>query len=138
MKHVPQDLTPFDFVKSASHNKKDLIREADYPEQAEKQYVPFIVNRAFAAFEDSILHANTMNINHHLFKDAQYRYYLGALRPRNRFSKWLKEEKNPDLDAIQEHYSVNRTVAKMYLKVMSKEDLVKLHKRFNKGGEAKL
>lgn len=131
---MTQDLTPFDFVKSASHSKKDLIRDSDYPDYTEKQYVPFIVNRAFAAFEDTILHANEMNMRHHLFKDAQYRYYLGVLRPRNRFSKWAKEPKDKDLDAIQEFYSVNRTVAKMYLKVLSQQDLKKLHERFEKGG----
>jgi hypothetical protein len=132
---MPQDLGPFDFVKSASHNKKDLIRDAENPELAEKQYTPYIVNKAFAAFEDTILHANEMNMRHHLFKDAQYRYYLGVLRKRNRFSPWVKEPKDKDLDAIQEYYSVNRKVAKMYLKALSKQDLKKIHERFQKGGE---
>ena len=131
---MAQDLTPFDFIKSASHNKKDLINESDYPEQVEKQYNPYIVNRGFSYFEDTILHANEMNMRAHLFNDAQYRYYLGMLRPRNRFSKWHKAEKNKDLDAIQEVYSVNRTVAKMYLKTLSKDDLKKVHEKLQKGG----
>lgn len=131
---MPQDLTPFDFIKSASHSKKDLIRESDYPEQIEKQYNAYIVNRGFSYFEDTILHANEMNMRAHLFNDAQYRYYLGVLRSRNRFSKWHKAEKNADLDAIQEVYSVNRTVAKMYLKTLSKEDLKRVHEKLQKGG----
>lgn len=131
---MAQDLTPFDFIKSASQSKKDLIRGSDYPEQVEKQYTPYIVNRGFTYFEDTILHANEMNMRHHLFNDAQYRYYLGVLRPRNRFSKWHKAEKNADLDAIQEVYSVNRTVAKMYLKALSKSDLKRVHERLQKGG----
>jgi len=68
------------------------------------------------------------------FNDAQYRYYLGVLRSRNRFSKWHKAEKNTDLDAIQEVYSVNRTVAKMYLKTLSKDDLKRVHEKLQKGG----
>lgn len=131
---MAKDLTPFDFIKSVSHNKKDLIRGSDYPEQAEKEYNAYIVNRGFSYFEDTILHANEMNQRHHLFDDAQYRYYLGALRPRNRFSKWHKADKNKDLDAIQEVYSVNRTVAKQYLKTLSKEDLKKVHEKLQKGG----
>jgi len=131
---MAQDLTPFDFIQSASQSKKDLIRESDYPEQIEKQYTPYIVNRGFTYFEDTILHANEMNMRHHLFNDAQYRYYLGVLRPRNRFSKWHKAEKNADLDAIQEVYGVNRTVAKMYLKAMSKNDLKRVHEKLQKGG----
>jgi hypothetical protein len=131
---MAQDLTPFDFIKSVSQSKKDLIRESDYPEQVEKQYNAYIVNRGFSYFEDTILHSNEMNMRHHLFNDAQYRYYLGILRSRNRFSKWHKAEKNTDLDAIQEVYSVNRTVAKMYLKAMSKEDLKRVHEKLQKGG----
>lgn len=131
---MAQDLTPFDFIKSASHSKKDLIRESEYPEQIEKQYNAYIVNRGFSYFEDTILHANEMNMRAHLFNDAQYRYYLGVLRSRNRFSKWHKAEKNVDLDAIQEVYSVNRTVAKMYLKTLSKDDLKRVHEKLQKGG----
>ena len=131
---MAQDLTPFDFIKSVSHSKKDLIRGDDYPEQIEKQYNAYILNRGFSYFEDTILHANEMNMRAHLFNDAQYRYYLGVLRSRNRFSKWHKAEKNIDLDAIQEVYSVNRTVAKMYLKTLSKEDLKRVHEKLQKGG----
>lgn len=131
---MAQDLTPFDFIKSASQTKKDLIREADYPDQVEKQYNAYIINRGFTYFEDTILHANEMNMRHHLFNDAQYRYYLGILRPRNRFSKWHKAEKNNDLDAIQEVYSVNRTVAKQYLKALSKDQLKQIHTKLEKGG----
>jgi hypothetical protein len=131
---MAQDLTPFDFIKSVSHSKKDLIRDSEYPEQIEKQYNAYIVNRGFSYFEDTILHANEMNMRAHLFNDAQYRYYLGVLRSRNRFSKWHKAEKNTDLDAIQEVYSVNRTVAKMYLKTLSKDDLKRVHEKLQKGG----
>lgn len=131
---MAKDLTPFDFIKSVSHNKKDLIRGSEYPAQMEKQYNAYIVNRGFSYFEDTILHANELNMRHHLFEDAQYRYYLGILRPRNRFSKWHKAEKNKDLDAIQEVYSVNRTVAKMYLKTLSKDELKDVHKKLEKGG----
>jgi Bacteriophage clamp loader A subunit len=131
---MAQDLTPFDFIKSVSHSKKDLIRDSEYPEQIEKQYNAYIVNRGFSYFEDTILHANEMNMRAHLFNDAQYRYYLGVLRSRNRFSKWHKAEKNTDLDAIQEVYAVNRTVAKMYLKTLSKDDLKRVHEKLQKGG----
>lgn len=131
---MAQDLTPFDFIKSASQTKKDLIRGSEYPEMMESQYNPFIVNRGFSYFEDTILHANEMNMRSHLFEDAQYRYYLGVLRTRNRFSKWHKAEKNKDLDAIQEVYAVSRTVAKQYLKVLSKDQLTMVHKKLEKGG----
>ena len=81
-------LTPFDFIKAASYSKQDLIGSSENPAMTEKQYNAFIVNRGFSYFNDTILHANEMNLRHGLFADAQFKYYLGALRPRNRFSKW--------------------------------------------------
>jgi hypothetical protein len=131
---MTEKISPFDFVKAASHTKADIISESDYPALMEKQYNAYIVNRAFSQWEDTILHANEMNQRHGLFGDAQFKYYLGALRPRNRFSKWHKAEKNEDLDAIQQVYSCNRTIAKMYLKSLSKEDLKQIHSKLAKGG----
>lgn len=127
-------LTPFEFIKAASQTKKDLIGEDDYPEMAEKQYVAFIVNRGFSYFEDTILHANEMNQRAHLFDGAQFNYYRGALRTRNRFSKWHKSEKNVDLDAIQEVYQCSRNIAKMYSKALSAEQMQVVHSKLSKGG----
>lgn len=128
------DYTPFDFINSASHSKVDLVGTADRPEDVEKQYNPFLANKGFSYFQDTILHANEMNMKHHLFKDAQYRYYLGALRSRKRFSKWHKAEKNSNLDTIQEYFQCNRTVAKGYLKILTLENLKEINTKMNKGG----
>jgi hypothetical protein len=128
------EYTPFDFIKSVSHTKQDIIKNDDFPEQIEKTYNGYIVNRGFSYFEDTILHANEMNLRPILFKDAQYRYYMGALRPRNRFSKWHKAEKNSDLDMIQEYYQCNRTVAKQYMKVLTSSDLKMINNKMAKGG----
>ncbi len=129
-----KDLSPFDFMNAASHSKKDIIGESDNPELTEKQYNAFIVNRGFTYFEDTILHANEMNQRHELFPGAQFEYYRSVLRKRKRFSKWHKAEKNNDLDAIQEVYECNRTVAKMYLKVLTEEQLKSVHERLVIGG----
>ena len=127
-------LTPFDFVNSASHTKVDLVKTSHDPDETSRLYNPFIVNKAFSMWEDTVLHANEMNRMHHLFKDAQYRYYLTALRSRKRFSKWHKAEKSADLDMIQEYFQCNRTVAKGYLKILTPENLKEINKRMDKGG----
>ena len=127
-------LTPFEFIKAASQSKKDLIGNNDYPEMAEKQYNAFIINRGFSYFQDTILHANEMNQRAHLFDRAQFDYYRGALRTRNRFSKWHKAEKNGDLDVIQEVYQCSRIIAKMYLKALSSDQMKEVHTKLAKGG----
>lgn len=131
---MSKDYSPFDFMNAVSFSKEDLIRNNDNPTLIEKQYTPYIVNRGFTNFEDTILHANEMNMRAHLFPSAQFDYYRGALRKRKRFSKWPKAEKSADLDAIQHVYNCNRTVAKMYLKALSKEDLAHVHSKMITGG----
>ena len=132
--HIIAKYTPFDFINSASHSKKNLILSDDQPDVIEKQYNPYIANRGFALHSDTILHANEMNMRHNLFKGAQYHYYLGILRPRDRRSKWHKLEKNTDLDAIQEYYQCNRIVAKQYLKVLPPQELELINNKVSKGG----
>ena len=129
-----KDLTPFDFMNAASFSKEDLIRNSDIPEHTEKMYTPYVVNRGFTNFEDTILHANEMNMRHGLFDAAQFDYYKAVLGKRKRFSKWPKADKDINLDAIQKVYECNRTVAKQYLKVLNKEQLETIHDKINEGG----
>lgn len=131
--HKEENLT-FKFIESVSKSKKDLIKDSDLPEETEKKYNPFITNKAFSFHMDTILHANEMNMKHWLFKDAQYRYYLGSLRPRFRKAEWVKLGKDSDLDAIQQHFQCNRSIAKQYMKVLSKENLELINNKVSKGG----
>jgi len=128
------DLSPFDFMNAASFTKADLIKDSENPDITEKQYNAYIVNRGFTNFEDTILHANEMNQRHELFPAAQFDYYRAVLRKRKRFSKWPKSDKDVNLDAIQEVYQCNRTVAKQYLKVLNEEQLQSVHDRLVTGG----
>lgn len=128
------DLSPFDFMNAASFTKADLIKDSENPDITEKQYNAYIVNRGFTNFEDTILHANEMNQRHELFPAAQFDYYRAVLRKRKRFSKWPKADKDANLDAIQEVYQCNRTVAKQYLKVLNEEQLQSVHDRLVTGG----
>jgi len=131
---MSKDYNPFDFMNAVSFSKEDLIHNNENPALIEKQYTPYVVNRGFTNFEDTILHANEMNMRHNLFPAAQFDYYRGALRKRKRFSKWPKADKSVDLDAIQQVYQCNRTVAKLYLKALSKEDLKQVHSKLQTGG----
>jgi len=129
-----KDLSPFDFMNAASFSKEDLIHDSEYPELTEKQYVPYIVNRGFTNFEDTILHANEMNRCHHLFPAAQFDYYRSVLRKRKRFSKWPKADKDKKLDTIQQIYSCNRAVAKPLAKSLTEQDMKCLYDKLEKGG----
>lgn len=134
---MSKEYSPFDFMNAASFSKDDLISNSENPELTEKEYVPYMVNRGFANFQDTILHANELNMRSHLPHKAQFDYYRTALRKRKRFSKWPKADKSKDLDAIQHVYQCNRTIAKLYLKALTKDDLKVIHDRMATGGASK-
>lgn len=131
---MSKDYSPFDFLNAVNLTKEDLIGNNENPELIEKQYSGYMVNRGLSYFEDTILHANEMNQRAHVFNKAQFDYYRGALRKRKRFSKWHKADKDKDLDAIQHVYQCNRTVAKLYMKALSTEDVKSIHTKLETGG----
>jgi hypothetical protein len=53
-------MTPFDYINAINANK-DIIGSSDNPEEVEKEYTPFMVNRGLSYFVDTILYANEMN-----------------------------------------------------------------------------
>lgn len=132
--------TPFDFINSInSHDKKDIIREADSREQAEKDYVPFIVNRGLSYFADTVLYANEMNLIPGVEKIAQFDYLRLSIRPKKRWSKWHKAEENADLDLVRSTYGYSAQKARAVLPLLSQHQLDELRKNQfqNTGGVSK-
>ena len=114
-------MNPFDIVSSVSHTKKRVIDETN-----EGEYNSFMVNRALSYYPDTIMHAQDMNVNHHLPGLLQYDYLLSSLRPRKRFSKWFKREKDEQVEAVMREYSYNRQRATEAVSLMSKKQLTQL------------
>lgn len=100
----------------------------------EKEYSPFLTNRAFSYHSDSILYAMEMNEASNLDHKLQYDFYFYSLRPRKRFSKWIKPEENSRLKIVMDYYQINSTLAKTYLKILTNEQLDELKIRLEKGG----
>jgi hypothetical protein len=114
--------------------KKDLIRSATDPEAAEKSYPAFMVNRAFSYYADTVLHAQEMNRAGELPNLMQHDYYLHSLRAKKRFAKWHKAEKDETVDLIARAYSINIHDARVYLSLMSPEDIEAVRTRMDTGG----
>lgn len=115
-------LGPFDFVNSInSSSKEDLMK--DDPE-FEKKYNPYLTNKALSYFNDTLGHANRMNMLYHLDNKLQYHYYLNIVRPRQRRSKWHKKpQQNEDIEAIKEYYGYNNKKAEDVLNILSTEQI---------------
>ena len=92
-----------DYLNAINFSKKDLMDTED--EQVEKKYLPFIINRCLSYFPDTILQVNEMNLHSNLDKKMQFDFLRHSIRPRKRFSKWLKNEKTEQFEAIKKYYN---------------------------------
>jgi hypothetical protein len=127
-------MNPFDYVNAINMSKKDLIRGSENPDLAEKQYIPYMVNKSLSYFVDTVMYANEMNMSHHIDGILQNDYYLNSIRSSKRFSKWARREENSDVDCIQEYYKVGYQRALEISKVLSREQIDQLKIRIIKGG----
>ena len=127
-------MNPFDYINDASHAKKNLMRGTENDALAEKGYNPWITNLAFSQHPDTILHANLMNMYHHLDNYPQYIYYIHSLRSKKRFGKWSKKKDNTDLDIICSFYNCNPNVGKEYLSLLSKDQIEYIKNSYDPGG----
>ena len=128
---------PFDYIASITTNKKNMMRDSENDTLAEKQYNAWIVNKGLSYFQDTVLHANLMNVNHHLDNRPQYEFLLNSIRPSKRYAKWVKDEGDEDLDAICSAYACNKTVGREYLSLLSSEQISAIKKQQEIGGTKK-
>ena len=110
--------------------KKDISEEVDL----KKDYNAFMINRGLSYFPDTIMHANDMNMLHHLDPDMQYSHLINIIRSRKRFSKWAKKLDDKDLNLVMEYFDYGPEKAKSALSKLSSEDLEKIKTKMNKGG----
>ena len=124
---------PFDFIK-AINDSKDVMKDDLF---AEKDYIPFLVNRGLSFFQDTILQVNEMNRNHYLDNKLQFDYLLNNIRPRKRWSKWLKPDKIDNLELVKAYFGFGNEKAKEALEVLSNEDIEDIKSKLAKGGVEK-
>ena len=127
-------MNAFDFVNAINANK-DIISESDSPELAEKQYTPFLTNKALSYHNDTLMLANEMNMRPLIDNKLQFAFYLNTIRPRKRFSKWFKPDKVEAIELVKEYYGYNNDRAAEAVSILSDEDINTIRKLLYKGGE---
>jgi hypothetical protein len=122
---------PFDYATAILQTKKQLIVD----DLTEKDYNPFLVNRALSQHKDCLAFANEMNSRHYLEKKLQFDYLLNTVRSMKRpFAKWAKSEKNDDLECVKLVYGLSDSKAREALRILSKEQIQKLKEETLTGG----
>ncbi len=119
----------FDIFNNLSYSKKE------YPEDPSVKtgYIPYMGNKYFSFFIDSIMHANIMNQMNFLDKDIQYDYYFSAIRKNKRYSKWHKFSATDDCKLISKHFSVSSKRAGDMISLLSEDYLEELRRIYSAG-----
>jgi hypothetical protein len=119
-------------VLNSINHKKESIMDEDH--LAEKEYVPFVVNKCLSYFSDTIFHVNEMNLRPNMDKKMQYDFLLQSVRKRKRFSKWMKKDKSDDLQLVIDYYNVNKKKAEEYIEILGEDGIETLREASKKGG----
>lgn len=123
----------FDFLNTINLTKKNLMKEDPLNE---KDYSAFMVNRGLSFFPDTIMYANEMNRYAGTPKDMQYAFYLSAIKPKKRFSKWHKKDSvSKDVELIKKAYGYSSAKALEALKILTEEQLKSIRLEFDCGGK---
>ncbi len=127
---------PFDYINAINFGK-DVMSGTDNDELAEKGFNPFLTNRQFSYFNDTVHIANEMNRFAHLDNKLQFDFYINIVRPRKRFTKWSKTEHHEDLEAVAQYYGYSYEKARQIIKVLTSDEIEEIKKQLEKGGVKK-
>ncbi len=119
-----------DYLYSINQSKKNIMDDPD----AVKAYPPYIINKCLSFHTDTILYANEMNKNSHLDKKMQFDFFINSLKPRKRFSPWIKKQTLEHLELIKEYYGYNHSKSLQALRILTTEQLDQIKQALNKGG----
>lgn len=123
-------MNPFEFINAINTTKQDIMVD----DITEKQYNAFMVNRSLSYFNDTVLMANEMNINHHLDNRLQFDFFINIVRKKKRFSKWMKPETFSDVEVVKAYYGYSNEKARQALSLLTNEQIDLLKKKVYKGG----
>ncbi len=120
-------MKPFDYINSINTKRE--------PPEDISGYNPYLTNHSFAAFTDTVMLANEMNLNSHLDKQLQFDFLYHAVRQGKRFSKWLKGEKEEDIELICKFYGYSYEKAKQVQRILTRQQLDFIRDSFDTGGK---
>lgn len=124
-----QKRSPFDYISAINGNDA-----AFWDDEREKEYNAFIINKGLSYNRETIIQANEVNSRPHLDRKLQFDFLINTIRPRKRFDKWIKPEKDEVLDVVKEYYGYSNRQARQVLDLHTPAQIDLMRTRLNKGG----
>ena len=103
-------------------------------EWSERQYNPFIINKALSFGSDTVIQCNEMNSRPHLDKKLQFDFLFHIIKPKKRYNKWIKQEKLEAIEIVKQYYGYNNKKAQEVVSILSQQQLDSLRQKLQKGG----
>lgn len=127
---MSEKISPFEFVGSINDKRYLMVSP-----EIERQYIPFVVNRALSATLDTMPFVEFLNRHPALPNKLQYDYLFYRLRKMKRYGKWEKNEKHEYLEDVVKYYRVSQQKASEIVDRLTTDQLKILrHKNTNFGG----
>ena len=101
----------------------------------EKDYSQFMCARGLSYFQDTVLLANEMNTTPGIDNRMHYDFLLHSIRPRKRFSKWMKKSTPAKIEVIKEYYGYSDAKAQAVEDLISDDDIKHMKSVLSKGGK---
>lgn len=115
---------PFNVINDINAGKE--------PKNPEK-FSPWLTNRFFSFFPDTLFFAQLMNLNFNLDEKYQLTFFINTVRPSKRWQKWLKRAENDkEYELIQEWYGFSDRKVKEALAVLTKEQIEVIKRKIKK------
>lgn len=122
-----------EIIPSLLQNNDHLLEN----ESEEKDYSPYLVNKAMSQHIDCIFGASLMNLNPHLDPKLQYDFYFyNNKKYRRKFQKWFKSKETAEESLIMEFFNCSRVKSRYYLSVLSPEQIKIIKEKLDKGGKS--
>ncbi len=120
----------FDFLNSISFNKDNLLDSLE-----EKEYNAYMINRYLSFEPDTLMYAQEMNQRYYLPQMIQFDFLRFGIRKKKRFFKYIKKEKEENINIVKEYYGYSNKTAREALEILSEDELAYMQSRMEKGGK---
>ena len=122
-----------EYLNAINTTKEPLMDESE--SYVKQSYPPFVVTRCLSYFPDTLFVVNEMNTRPHTDSKMHFDFLRHAVRPRKRFSKWLKREEDERVAALVEYYGISSRKAREALSVLPSETVDEIVAATSKGGK---
>ena len=122
-----------EYLNAINTTKEGMLDENEH--YTKQSYPAFVVTRCMSYFPDTLFASNEMNTRPHIDPKLHFDFLRFAVRPRKRFSKWIKREQDDRVGALIAYYGFSAKKAREALGVLSEEAIVEIQKLIFIGGK---